>query len=206
MGPTRSRRPHAPPSRGGDHDVSTPCAGHGDRIKEAITGAELAHLSCAHLAPVEAPAELGSLLRDFLLPQPEIEVAEDILFASGLINRRRILGSEWVDRSLAARTPFNTEFQALITRVAWHEIWGRPGLDDRTRRLLAVAITAALGRWEEFRLHVSAGLSRGGFTQEELKETLMQTAIYAGLPAANTGFTEATEIIDALAQNSQIHD
>lgn len=190
----------------GDNDVSTPSAGHGDRIKKAIPAAGLAHLSSAHLAPVEAPVELASLLRAFLLPRPEDEAAEDKLFASGLINRRRILGSEWVDRSLAARTAFNTDFQALITRVAWHEIWGRPGLDDRTRRLLVIAITASLGRWEEFRLHVSAGLSRGGFTPDELKETLMQTAIYAGLPAANTGFSEATEIIDSLAQDSSIHD
>jgi len=86
----------------------------------------------------------------------------------------------------------------MITRIAWQEIWGRPGLDDRTRRLLVVAITASLGRWEEFALHVRTGLERGGFTRDELKETLMQTAIYAGVPAANTAFAEAGKIIAGL--------
>ena len=121
--------------------------------------------------------------------------AADTLFDAGLRNRRRVLGDAWVDRSLASRTPFNADFQAMITRIAWNEIWGRPGLDDRTRRLLVLAITVSLGRWEEFGLHVRAGLTRAGFTQDELKEVLMQTAIYAGVPAANTAFAEAAKII-----------
>jgi len=75
----------------------------------------------------------------------------------------------------------------------------RPGLNHRTRRLLVVAICASLARWEEFRLHGRAGLEQGGFTQDELKAVLMQTAIYAGVPAANTAFTEASEIIGELA-------
>jgi 3-oxoadipate enol-lactonase/4-carboxymuconolactone decarboxylase len=108
-----------------------------------------------------------------------------------------VLGDAWVDRSLAARTPFNAEFQAMITRIAWHEIWNRPGLDHRTRRLLVIAITASLGRWEEFRLHVKAGLQQQGFDVDELRETLMQLAIYAGVPAANTAFAEAAGIIES---------
>lgn len=98
-------------------------------------------------------------------------------------------------RSLAGRTALNSDFQAMITRIAWNEIWGRAGLDDRTRRLIVLAITASLGRWEEFALHVRAGLTRDGFTREEMKEVLMQTAIYAGVPAANTAFAEAARII-----------
>jgi alkylhydroperoxidase/carboxymuconolactone decarboxylase family protein YurZ len=90
----------------------------------------------------------------------------------------------------------------MITRYAWQEIWGRPGLDHRTRRLLVIAITASLGRWEEFGLHVRAGLGQGGFSREDLKETLMQTAIYAGVPAANTAFAEAAAIIAALDEES----
>ena len=90
----------------------------------------------------------------------------------------------------------------MITRIAWHEIWGRPGLDDRTRRLLVIAITASLSRWEEFALHVRVGLERGGFTRDELKEVLMQTAIYAGVPAANTAFAEAMKIIDEIEKTS----
>lgn len=182
----------------GRRDVSTPAPDHGARIAERIPGALLELLDCAHLAQIEAPAELAAALRTFLLPEPSSTAAEDALFEAGLINRRRILGEDWVERSLAARTDFNADFQAMLTRTAWHEIWGRPGLDDRTRRLLVIAITAALGRWEEFRLHVRAGLEQGGFTASELKEVLMQTAIYAGLPAANTAFAEAGEIIAEL--------
>jgi len=113
-----------------------------------------------------------------------------------------VLGDAWVDASLAKRTPFTADFQAMITRIAWGEIWSRPGLDDRTRRLLVLAITCALGRWEEFALHVRAGLGEGGLTTDDLKEVLMQTAIYAGVPAANTGFAEAQKIIAVLEQDA----
>jgi 3-oxoadipate enol-lactonase/4-carboxymuconolactone decarboxylase len=180
---------------GGDRDVSTPFAEHGRHIAALIPGAEVAHLDAGHLAQVEQPAVLAALLRRFLLPRPELDAAADTLFEAGLVNRRRVLGDAWVDRALARRTPFNADFQAMITRTAWHEIWGRPGLDDRTRRLLVLAITAALGRWEEFQLHVRVGLAQGGLEVEELKEVLMQLAVYAGVPAANTGFAEAERIL-----------
>jgi 3-oxoadipate enol-lactonase / 4-carboxymuconolactone decarboxylase len=140
---------------------------------------------------------MAAAIRRFLADQtrPDLRQAATVLYEAGLARRRSVLGDAWVDRSLANRTPFNSEFQEMITRIAWNEIWMRPGLDDRTRRLLVVAITASLGRWEEFALHVRAGLSRGGFTQAELKEALMQTAIYAGVPAANTAFAEAGKIL-----------
>jgi 3-oxoadipate enol-lactonase/4-carboxymuconolactone decarboxylase len=179
----------------GDRDTSTPFAEHGDHIAAAILGAQVVHLDAAHLAPVEAPAALADALRRFLLPDSAVEEAADTLFDAGLLNRRRVLGDAWVDASLAKRTAFNADFQAMITRIAWHEIWGRPGLDDRSRRFIVLAITVALGRWEEFALHVRTGLARDGFTREELKEVLMQTAIYAGVPAANTAFAEASKII-----------
>lgn len=182
----------------GDRDMSTPFAGHGDRIAASMSQARVAHLDTAHLAPIEAPSALTGLLIDFLAGDGHVQAAADTLFDAGLTNRRRILGDAWVDASLAKRTAFNSDFQAMITRIAWAEIWGRPGLDDRTRRLLVVAITASLGRWEEFALHVRTGLSRDGFTREELREVLMQTAIYAGVPAANTAFAEAGRILDEL--------
>jgi 3-oxoadipate enol-lactonase/4-carboxymuconolactone decarboxylase len=182
----------------GDRDISTPFANHGHAIAQAIPGAQVAHLDVGHLAPIEAPAELAATLRSFFLRPPPLDAAEDTLFEAGLVNRRRVLGDAWVDQALANRTPFNSDFQAMITRMAWHEVWGRPGLDDRTRRLLVIAITAALGRWEEFRLHVRAGLDKGGFTTGELKEVLIQTGIYAGLPAANTAFAEAADVITLL--------
>lgn len=178
----------------GDRDVSTPFTGHGAQIIAAVPGAVVAHLDAAHLAPIETPAALAATLRGFFLPDATAAAAET-LFEAGLVHRRRVLGDAWVDRSLAARTPFNADFQAMISRIAWGEIWSRPGLDDRTRRLLVLAITASLGRWEEFALHVRAGLTRDGFTRDELKEVLMQTALYAGVPAANTGFAEAGRIL-----------
>ena len=182
----------------GDHDISTPFQGHGEHLAATIPGAQVVHLATAHLAPIEAPGSLAGALRRFLLRAPPVEAAADTLFEAGLINRRRVLGDAWVDQSLAGRTAFNADYQAMITRIAWQEIWGRPALDDRTRRLLVLAITASLGRWEEFALHVRSGLSQGGFTQDDLKEVLMQTAIYAGVPAANTAFSEAAEIIAQL--------
>ena len=176
-------------------DISTPYEGHGDILLATIPGAQHRSVAGAHLPPIEAPAPLAAALRRFLLPNEAAEAAAETLFEAGLRNRRRVLGDEWVDRSLANRTSFTADFQAMITRIAWQEIWGRAGLDDRTRRLLVLAITVSLGRWEEFALHVRAGLTQGGFTRDELKEVLMQTAIYAGVPAANTGFAEAAKII-----------
>ncbi len=118
--------------------------------------------------------------------------------ARGMQNRRGILGDAWVDRSLSNANNFNADFQNLITRFAWNEIWGRPGLEAKTRRSIVLAITVALGRWEEFDLHVRAALlgePDNRLTPDELKEVLMQSAIYAGVPAANTGFTHAQAIL-----------
>lgn len=185
---------------GGGLDVSTPFPDHGAKIATAIPGAAAVLLDAAHLAQLEQPAAFASAVRSFVssLDGTSITDAAQTLFEAGLLNRRKVLGDVWVEKSLAKRTPFNADFQAMITRIAWQEIWGRPGLDHRTRRLLVLAITASLGRWEEFRLHVRSGLEQGGFTRDELKETLMQTAIYAGVPAANTAFAEAAEIIEVM--------
>ncbi|WP_306394035.1 3-oxoadipate enol-lactonase [Telluria beijingensis] len=122
-------------------------------------------------------------------------------YERGLRNRRAILGDAWVERSLNNANDFNADFQNLITRFAWHEIWGRPGLEARMRRVIVLATTMALARWEEFELHVRAALqddSGNGLTREELKEVLMQAAIYAGVPAANTGFSLAQHILREL--------
>lgn len=118
----------------------------------------------------------------------------------GFARRREVLSDAYVDRSLAKRTALTGEFQDFITRYAWGEIWTRPGLDTDTRRLLVLAITAGMGRWEEFRLHLRAGLE-GGLSLDAVKELLMQVAIYAGVPAANTGFHIAQEIARELGQD-----
>jgi 3-oxoadipate enol-lactonase len=115
-------------------------------------------------------------------------------FDRGLKNRRAVLGDAWVDQSLDGTTAFNAEFQSLITRYAWHDIWGRPGLDTTTRRLLVLGMTMGLARWEEFELHCRAAV-RGGVPVEQIRETLMQGAIYCGVPAANTAFKLTTQIL-----------
>ena len=120
---------------------------------------------------------------------------KDALYQAGLAVRRKILGDAWVEKSLKARTNFTADFQDMITRNVWNEIWNRPGLDHKTRRLLTVAMTASLGAWEEFRLHVRSGLEQNGFSQDELKEVLLQVAAYAGVPRANTAFAEAAKVI-----------
>ena len=121
-------------------------------------------------------------------------------YERGMKTRRKVLGAEWVDHATKTRTPFNTEFQDLITRYAWDEIWNRPGLDHRTRRMIVIAQCAALGRWEEFRLHARAALEKGDLSQDDLKEILLQTAVYCGVPTANTAFKEAREVIAELAK------
>ncbi len=118
----------------------------------------------------------------------------------GMKTRRKVLGDAWVDRAEKNKTPFNTEFQELITRYAWDEIWNRPGVPHKVRRMLVIGTMVALGRWEEFQLHVRAALASGDLTPDDIKEVLLQQAIYCGVPAANTAFKEARAIIEELAK------
>jgi 4-carboxymuconolactone decarboxylase len=108
----------------------------------------------------------------------------------GMAVRRAVLGEEHVDRAQAGTTEFTRDFQELITRYAWGEIWTRPGLDRKTRSLLTIAILASLGRSEELRLHVRATRNTGA-TRDEVREVLLQVAVYAGVPAANSAFAHA---------------
>jgi 4-carboxymuconolactone decarboxylase len=106
----------------------------------------------------------------------------------GLRMRRRVLGDAHVDRALAAASPMTEEFQDLLTRYAWGEIWTRDGFDLRTRRLLVIATLVALGRWEELQLHARAALESGDLQPADVKEVLLQQAVYCGVPAANHAF------------------
>ena len=117
---------------------------------------------------------------------------------AGVAARRKVLGNAWVDKSAANTNSFNADFIDLITRHAWGEIWTRPHFDHRTRRVLVIGTMVALGQWDEFRLHVRAALSEGGFTPEDIKEILLQQAIYCGVPAANHAVKEASAIIGEL--------
>jgi 3-oxoadipate enol-lactonase/4-carboxymuconolactone decarboxylase len=169
----------------GEHDMSLPWKGHGDALAAGLPHATVVRLAAAHLSNLERPRSFTAAVVRFLLAPHEHDS-----YADGLQVRRRILGDAHVDR--ASASPASAAFQELITRYAWGSIWTRPGLDIRTRRLLVLAMTAALGRWEEFRLHL-----RTGFASElewcDLEEVLLQAAIYAGVPVANTGFQHAAE-------------
>jgi alkylhydroperoxidase/carboxymuconolactone decarboxylase family protein YurZ len=111
-------------------------------------------------------------------------------YARGLKRRKQVLGAKYVAERLRNRHALTDEFQSLITRYAWGELWTRPAFDDRTRRLLVLAMLVALKSWEEFELHVRAGLERE-LSPKELKEMLMLAAIYCGVPAANSAFAHA---------------
>ena len=109
--------------------------------------------------------------------------------------RREVLGDEHVDRAIAKTTDFTRDFQELITRYAWGDIWSRPGLDRRTRSAITLTALIAQGHWEELPMHVRAA-RRNGLTEDEIKEVLLQSAIYCGVPAANHAFAIAQGVLD----------
>ncbi|HWR17683.1 MAG TPA: 4-carboxymuconolactone decarboxylase [Terriglobales bacterium] len=119
---------------------------------------------------------------------------KDDTYSRGMHVRRAVLGDAHVDRATAQATELDRDFQEFLTKYAWGEIWSREGLPTSTRRLLTLAMLVSLNREEEFRMHVRAALD-AGVTTEEIKEVLLHTAIYCGLPAANAAFKAAREII-----------
>jgi 4-carboxymuconolactone decarboxylase len=114
-------------------------------------------------------------------------------YEEGMAVRRNVLGDAWVDRSLKNRNAFNTDFQEMITRHVWGDIWTRPGLDRKTRRCIVLSTMIALGCWEEFRLHVRSGLDRD-ISKDELKEIILQATVYCGAPAGNHAMHEAEAV------------
>jgi 3-oxoadipate enol-lactonase/4-carboxymuconolactone decarboxylase len=174
----------------GDGDVSLPWTGHGEVLAAHIRHPRVIHLKTAHLSNLEMPRSFSAALHAFL-PTERTDGRE-----SGIKVRRAVLGDAHVDKSLESSTS-TPEFQDFITRYAWGTVWTRPGLDVRTRRLLVLAITAAMGRWEEFRLHVRTGLAHE-LEWCDLEEVLLQTAVYAGVPAGNTGLHAASEERDRI--------
>jgi 3-oxoadipate enol-lactonase/4-carboxymuconolactone decarboxylase len=113
----------------------------------------------------------------------------------GMKVRREVLGDDHVDRAIAGTTPFTADFQDLITRYAWGEIWARPGLDRKTRSCITLTALVALGRDQELAMHVRAAL-RNGLTPDEIKEVLLQAAVYCGVPAANSAFSIAQRVLE----------
>jgi 4-carboxymuconolactone decarboxylase len=120
----------------------------------------------------------------------------DDTYERGMAVRRAVLGDEHVDRAEARRSALTSDFQDYITRCAWGEVWTRPGLDRRTRSCITVAMLVALNRTEELAMHLRAALTNG-VTVDELKEVLLQTAVYCGVPAANTAFRVASEVLES---------
>lgn len=117
--------------------------------------------------------------------------------AAGVDARRRVLGEAHVEHATANLSELTADFQDLLTRYAWGEIWTRPGLDERTRRVLVLGTLVALGRWDEFRMHARAALAQGGFSAADLKEIVLQQAVYCGIPAGNTAFEVLRAVVSA---------
>jgi 3-oxoadipate enol-lactonase/4-carboxymuconolactone decarboxylase len=153
-----------------------------------------------HLAPAERPEEVAALLRGHFLGEPPAPAASapaptDERYAAGLAVRREVLGDDHVDRAAAATTDLTRDFQELITRYAWGEVWTRPGLDRRSRSMVTLTALVARGHHEELAMHLRAAL-RNGLTVAEIQEVLLQTAIYCGVPDANTAFRIAQEVLE----------
>jgi len=145
----------------------------------------------AHLSNVEGSEEFSDAVFSFLVKRDG--------FSEGMDVRRAVLGDAHVDRSLQKLNDFNREFQDLITRYAWGEIWTRPGLPRHTRSLVTLGMMIALNRTEEFRLHARAAFNNG-VTREEIKELLLHAAVYCGVPAANSAFHAAEEVFAEMEQ------
>ena len=121
-------------------------------------------------------------------------------YDDGMVVRRKVLGDAWVDRSLKNKNEFNTEFQEMITRHVWGDVWTRPGIDPRTRRFMVLSTMIALGSWEEFRLHVRTGLDEGDISKDDLKEIILQATVYCGAPAGNHAMHEADVAFKEMAR------
>ena len=147
----------------------------------------------AHLAPAEAPERVAGLLREHLLGQ--VSYARSERYDAGMLVRREVLGDAHVDRALAGATEFTRDFQELITEYAWGSIWTRPGLDRRSRSLITLTALVARGHHEELALHLRAARTNG-LSEDEIKELLLQTAIYCGVPDANAAFRIAQQVLE----------
>lgn len=176
----------------GTQDATTSVA-DGRLIAGAVAGAQLVELPAAHLSNIEARALFDAAVLNFLEPGQPQHLHEDERYELGLQRRRGVLGAAHVDHSLARLTPFNAEFQDYITRNAWGAVWTRPGLPGHTRSLLTIAMMIALGRDAELKLHLNAARNNG-VSRDEIKEVLLQSAVYCGVPAANHAFHLAQEV------------
>ena len=170
----------------GGHDTATPTEALARIASEVKDGRLVVLEDVAHLAPAEAPGRVADLIVGHVKPPT--------LFGAGMAVRREVLGDSHVDRAVTATTAFTTDFQHLITSYAWGSIWTRPGLDRRSRSLITLTALIARGHHEELTMHLRAA-RRNGLTNDEIKELLLQTAIYCGVPEANSAFRIANRVL-----------
>ena len=175
----------------GEADLPTPP----DSLQRIVSGVKAGRLvvldGVGHLAPAEAPADVAALIAE------HVGVAShttDDVHRAGTAVRREVLGDAHVDRAVAGTTAFTADFQHMITEYAWGTIWTRPGLDRRSRSMITLTALVARGHHEELVMHLRAA-RRNGLTNDEIKELLMQTAIYCGVPDANTAFRIAEKVL-----------
>jgi 3-oxoadipate enol-lactonase / 4-carboxymuconolactone decarboxylase len=165
------------------------------RIASGVKDGELVVLDgVGHLAPAEAPELVAGLIAGHVgVPQPPSRTVEDV-HRAGMTVRRRVLGDAHVDRAVAGTTDLTADFQHMITQYAWGNIWTRPGLDLRSRSMITLTALVARGHHEELAMHLRAA-RRNGLSNDEIKELLLQTAIYCGVPDANSAFRIAAEVL-----------
>ncbi|WP_326699056.1 4-carboxymuconolactone decarboxylase [Streptomyces sp. NBC_01754] len=179
----------------GREDPATPVA-HARELADGIAGAGLVEVpGAAHLAGVERPGPVLSALLGHFAAAAETVADDGTRHAAGMSVRRQVLGDEHVDRAVAGTTPFTSVFQDFITRYAWGEVWSRPGLDHRTRRCLTITALTALGHHGELEMHLRAAVRSGDLTPADVREVLLQSAVYCGVPAANAAFAVADRVI-----------
>ena len=181
----------------GAEDVTTTV----ENLREIASGVKDGRLvvldGVSHLAPAEAPEAVARLIRGHLLgeaPEPGDSRTVQEVRDAGMAVRREVLGDAHVDRAVAATTDFTRDFQELITQYAWGSVWTRPGLDRRSRSLITLTAMVARGHHEELAMHVRAARTNG-LSVQEIKECLLQTAIYCGVPDANTAFRIAQQVL-----------
>lgn len=179
----------------GARDVATPPNGL-NRVASGVNNGRLVVVDgTGHLPPVEAPDQLANLIFAHVAAS-----AGTATFNAGMRVRRQVLGDAHVDRAMAETTEFSRDFQELITRYAWGSIWTRPGLDRRSRSLITLTALVARGHHAELAMHLHAA-RRNGLTDEEISELLLQTAIYCGVPEANSAFRIANEVLSTAPKN-----
>lgn len=193
----------------GRDDPATPPA-HARELADGIPGASLIEMAdTSHLAPAERPGAVSAALRHHFAEDPDQDpgssgddAEQEACYDAGLRVRRAVLGDAHVDRSIANTTSFTMDFQDFITRYAWGEIWTRPGLDRRMRSAITLMALIARGSTGELPMHVRAAIGNG-LTRDEIAEILLHSAVYCGVPAANSAFTIAQRVLAEIDQPRQ---